>query len=389
MDGSTFFAVVLSADEPAAFLTPMAIVNVVRYENNRRQIVGKYAENDIRLGSQLIVYPSQTAFFVRGGVILDEFTSGTYTINSDNIPLLNKIINLPFGSESPFGAEVWFVNQTSMLDCKWGTATPLQVEDPKYGVIVPVKAFGQYGFRVSSPRRFIEAFVGNMPSFETEILGDYFRGIIQSRLSTIVNNALLEANASVVNIASKTAELSEIAQTQLQPIFEEYGVELLVFTVISVTVAVDDPSFQRLKEAIDAKAEMRIIGNDNYQIRRSFDVLEAAASNTGSGTMGAAVGLGAGINLGAQMAGMAGTYIQPQASTMPPLPPVQYYVVVGGTQQGPYNLATLQAFMQQGQLDGNTLVWKAGMPQWAAASTLPELSIPSTPPPVPNNPSNQ
>lgn len=367
----------------------MAIVNVVRYENNRRQIVGKYAENDIRLGSQLIVYPSQTAFFVRGGVILDEFTSGTYTINSDNIPLLNKIINLPFGSESPFGAEVWFVNQTSMLDCKWGTATPLQVEDPKYGVIVPVKAFGQYGFRVSSPRRFIEAFVGNMPSFETEILGDYFRGIIQSRLSTIVNNALLEANASVVNIASKTAELSEIAQTQLQPIFEEYGVELLVFTVISVTVAVDDPSFQRLKEAIDAKAEMRIIGNDNYQIRRSFDVLEAAASNTGSGTMGAAVGLGAGINLGALMAGMAGTYIQPQASTMPPLPPVQYYVVVGGTQQGPYNLATLQAFMQQGQLDGNTLVWKAGMPQWAAASTLPELSIPSTPPPVPNNPSNQ
>ena len=378
-----------TAEEPAATLTPMAIVNVVRYENNRRQIVGKYAENDIRLGSQLIVYPSQTAFFVRGGVILDEFTSGTYTINSDNIPLLNKIINLPFGSESPFGAEVWFVNQTSMLDCKWGTATPLQVEDPKYGVIVPVKAFGQYGFRVSSPRRFIEAFVGNMPSFETEILGDYFRGIIQSRLSTIVNNALLEANASVVNIASKTAELSEIAQTQLQPIFEEYGVELLVFTVISVTVAVDDPSFQRLKEAIDAKAEMRIIGNDNYQIRRSFDVLEAAASNTGSGTMGAAVGLGAGINLGALMAGMAGTYIQPQASTMPPLPPVQYYVVVGGTQQGPYNLATLQAFMQQGQLDGNTLVWKAGMPQWAAASTLPELSIPSTPPPVPNNPSNQ
>ena len=233
-----------TAEEPAATLTPMAIVNVVRYENNRRQIVGKYAENDIRLGSQLIVYPSQTAFFVRGGVILDEFTSGTYTINSDNIPLLNKIINLPFGSESPFGAEVWFVNQTSMLDCKWGTATPLQVEDPKYGVIVPVKAFGQYGFRVSSPRRFIEAFVGNMPSFETEILGDYFRGIIQSRLSTIVNNALLEANASVVNIASKTAELSEIAQTQLQPIFEEYGVELLVFTVISVTVAVDDPSFQ-------------------------------------------------------------------------------------------------------------------------------------------------
>ena len=368
----------------------MAIVNVVRYENNRSEIVGKYAENDIRLGSQLIVYPSQTAFFVRGGVIFDEFTTGTYTLNSENLPLLNKIVNLPFGSDSPFGAEVWFVNQTSILDCKWGTAAPLQVEDPKYGVIVPVKAFGQYGFRIGSPRRFLEAFVGNMPSFETETLGNYFRGIIQSRLSAIVNDALREADASVVNIGSKTTELSEIAQNQLQPVFTEYGIELLLFTVIAVTVAVDDPSFQRLKESIDAKAEMRIIGNDNYQMRRSFDVLETAAANTGNGTMGAAVGLGAGINLGTQMAGMAGSYIQPQApATPPPLPQAQYYVAVGGAQQGPYDLAAMQALMQQGQINSSTLVWKAGMPQWTAASTLPELSAVPTPPPIPKNTSNQ
>ena len=368
----------------------MAIVNVVRYENNRSEIVGKYAENDIRLGSQLIVYPSQTAFFVRGGVIFDEFATGTYTLNSENLPLLNKIVNLPFGSDSPFGAEVWFVNQTSILDCKWGTAAPLQVEDPKYGVIVPVKAFGQYGFRIGSPRRFLEAFVGNMPSFETETLGNYFRGIIQSRLSAITNDALREADASVVNIGSKTTELSEIAQNLLQPIFTEYGIELLLFTVIAVTVAVDDPSFQRLKESIDAKAEMRIIGNDNYQMRRSFDVLETAAANTGNGTMGAAVGLGAGINLGTQMAGMAGAYIQPQApATPPPLPQAQYYIAMGGAQQGPYDLAAMQALMQQGQINSSTLVWKSGMPQWAAASTLPELSAAPTPPPIPNNPSNQ
>ena len=100
----------------------MALVNVVRYENHPDEVVGKYTEDDIRLDSQLIVYPAQTAFFARGGKILDEFTSGTYTINSENIPLLNKIINLPFGKESPFGAEVWFVNQTTMLDCTWGSA---------------------------------------------------------------------------------------------------------------------------------------------------------------------------------------------------------------------------------------------------------------------------
>ena len=206
MDGSTFFLLcgVPKSQRCGKRDVAMALVNVIRYENNPREVVGKYKENDIRIGSQLIVYPAQTAIFVKGGAILDEFTSGTYTISNENIPLLNKLINFPFGSESPFAAEVWFVNQTAILDCKWGTATPLQIEDPKYKVIVPIKAYGQYGFKVTSPRLFIESFIGNMPSFETEKLGDYFKGIIQSKLSTIVTEAMLATQASVVNISSKT-----------------------------------------------------------------------------------------------------------------------------------------------------------------------------------------
>lgn len=363
----------------------MAIVNVVRYENQPDEVVGKYCEENIRLGSQLIVYPAQTAFFVRGGKILDEFTSGTYTINSENIPLLNKIINLPFGKESPFSAEVWFVNQTTMLDCKWGTAAPLQIEDSKYGVIVPVQAYGQYGFRVANSRLFLESFVGNMPSFNTVTLENYFRGVIQSRLSAIVSDTMLEIDASVVNIGSKTVELSETAQRLLQPVFDVYGVELQMFTVVAVTVDEGNASFQRLKEAIDAKAEMRIIGNENYQMRRSFDVLEKAAGNTGGGAMNAAVGIGAGVGIGTQMAGLAGTFINPQPSAVPPpVPQLQYYVVVGGAQQGPFDLNTLQAMMQQGTVNDSTLAWRAGMAQWAPLSSLGITAAQPTPPPIPN-----
>lgn len=362
----------------------MAIVNVVRYENRPDEVVGKYVEDDIRLGSQLIVYPAQTAFFVRGGKILDEFTSGTHTINSENIPLLNKIINMPFGKESPFAAEVWFVNQTTILDCKWGTAAPLQIEDPKYGVIVPVRAYGQYGFRVANPRLFLNSFVGNMPSFDTETLGNYFRGVIQSRLSSIVSDAMLAVDASVVNIGSKSTELSDMAQKLLQPVFEAYGVELQLFTVMAVTVDEGDASFQRLKEAIDAKAEMRIIGNENYQMRRSFDVLEKAAGNTGGGAMNAAVGIGAGVGIGSQVAGLAGAFINTQPPMAPPpVPQAQYYVVISGVQQGPFDMVTLQAMIQQGTINGDTLVWKAGMPQWAPLSSLGIASAQPTPPPIP------
>ena len=362
----------------------MAIVNVVRYENRPDEVVGKYVEDDIRLGSQLIVYPAQTAFFVRGGKILDEFTSGTHTINSENIPLLNKIINMPFGKESPFAAEVWFVNQSTILDCKWGTAAPLQIEDPMYCVIVPVRAYGQYGFRISKPRVFLEGFVGNMPSFDVVTLSNYFRGVIQSRLSSIVSDAMLAVDASVVNIGSKTTELSDIAQKLLQPVFEKYGVELQLFTVIAITVDEGDASFKRLKEAIDAKAEMRIIGSENYQMRRSFDVLEKAAGNTGGGAMNAAVGIGAGVGIGSQVAGLAGTFINTQSPVAPPpVPQAQYYVVIAGAQQGPFDMASLQAMIQQGTVNENTLVWKAGMPQWSPLSSLGIASAQPTPPPIP------
>ena len=114
----------------------MNLVDVIKCEVNDKELVYKFSPENLRLGSQLVVYPTQTAFFVKGGVILDEFICGTYTLKTENIPLLGKLINLPFNGQTPFKAEVWFINQIAILDCKWGTASPIQIEDPKYGIIL-------------------------------------------------------------------------------------------------------------------------------------------------------------------------------------------------------------------------------------------------------------
>ena len=134
----------------------MALIDVVKWEVNDRELVHKFLSEDLRIGTQLVVYSGQTAFFVKGGKVMDQFESGTYTIKTENIPLLNKLINLPFGGNSPFQAEVWFVNKLAIMDTKWGTPTPIQLEDPKYGVIVPVRAFGQYGLKVEDPKALLE-----------------------------------------------------------------------------------------------------------------------------------------------------------------------------------------------------------------------------------------
>lgn len=210
----------------------MAIIDVVKYHSNDKEFVYKFPSEDLRFGTQLVVSISQTAFFVKDGKIFDQYESGTHTLKSENIPLLNKIINLPFGSSSPFQAEVWFVNLISKMDVKWGTATPIQLEDPKYGVIVPVRAYGQYGFRISNARIFLETLVGNMVVFSSDKISDYFKGKVISSLTSLISSKLIKDNVSILEINALLDEMSDFALNKLNSDFNKFGIELINFNFI-------------------------------------------------------------------------------------------------------------------------------------------------------------
>lgn len=363
----------------------MALVNVIKWEANTNELVHKFPIEDLKVGSQLVVYPSQTAFFVKGGQILDEFICGTYTIKSENIPLLNKLINKPFGNESPFQAEVWFINQIALLDCKWGTATPIQIEDPKYGVIVPIRSYGQYGFKIGNPRVYLERLIGNMPTFSTEKIMAYFKGIILSKLTSIISQKLYADNLSIVNINTHVDAISHYAKEKLREIFAEYGVDLEMFTAIAINVDENDPSFQKLKETKDSLARINIMGKENYQMERSFNVLDSAAENEGGGMIGAAVGIGAGVGIGTQIGAMVKEHINtnPQPQTPPVLPQTPYYIGINGQQQGPFDFTTVVNMLNAHQIDENTLIWKRGMANWAQIGNVSEFNdiLNNCPPP--------
>lgn len=367
----------------------MNLVDVISWESNSRELVHEFDNDGLRLGSQLIVYPGQTAFFVKGGKICDEFTSGTYTIKSDNIPLLGKVTNIPFNGETPFKAEVWFVNHISLLNNKWGTMSPIQVEDPQYEVIVPVRAYGQYGMHVENARLFLEKLVGNMSSFETSRVVDYFKGVLLSKLTNIVYDALKKGSESVLTISSQVENLSDYAQYSLCEVFANYGIELELFSIISISVKEDDPSYIRLKEAKDTKARINVIGKDDYQMSRSFDVLEKAADNH-SGMAGAAMGIGAGIGLGSAAASLASGIINTQQAvgTPPPVPPTgkKYYLAIEGKQQGPFDFEAIVQKYNGAEINGDTLVWIKGMAQWQELSSVEDfapIADSDCPPPIP------
>lgn len=366
----------------------MALIDVVKCEMDGKLLCEKFPSDDLRLGTQLVVYNAQTAFFVKGGVVCDEFTAGTYTIKTKNIPLLNKIINLPFGSKSPFQAEVWFVNHISKLDMKWGTPQPLQLEDPRYGVIVPVRAFGQYGIKISNARKFMETLIGNMSSFSAEQIDSYFKGKMIASLNVLISQKIAKDKISILDINTNLLEMSEYCKAQIQQSMEQYGIELCDFTIMSINVPQDDPSIVKLKAAKDEMARINIIGRDNYQMGRSFDVLETAAGNTGAGGQMAAMGagLGAGVGFGAMVGQMAGQTMNTNP-TPPPMPlQTTYFVYVNGQQLGGQTSQSISTLIAQGTANGDTLVWSVGMPSWVKLSQVPELAqllSAQTPPPIP------
>jgi membrane protease subunit (stomatin/prohibitin family) len=284
----------------------MAVVEVVKYNGGPDVFAWKYPNEELGTWTQLIVSESQEAILFDGGQALDLFTSGSHTLQTANIPFLNKIVNLPFGGRSPFTAEVWYINKVHSLDIKWGTATPIQLQDPKYKVFVPIRSFGQFGIQIEDSRKFLIKLVGTIPVFDKENLVKYFRGIYLTKVKDAISSYLVHKQVSVLEINAYLDELSEALKEKMIPVLAEYGIKLVNFYVNDINVPEDDKAVVKLKEALAKRAEMDIVGY-NYVQQRSFDTLEGAATNPRSGQsgfIGAGIGVGLGSSFGVQMNGI-------------------------------------------------------------------------------------
>lgn len=376
----------------------MAIIDVVKYDGSDEIFAWKFPSENLRLGTQLVVKTSQHAFFIKGGQVLDEFKEGTYTLKSGNIPLLHKVINIPFGGDSPFQAEVWYINMISKLDNKWGTPTPIQLEDPKYNIIVPVRAFGQFGMSIENPKLFLQTLVGNMKQFSTEKIVEYFQGKVISSITSAIGKKMVLEGISVLQIHVLLDDLSEYCKEKIQQEFINYGIKVENFYLMSINVPESDPSVIKLKEAKDLAAKVNIAGKDVYQMDRSFDVMDKAAQNEGTmgDTMGAGMGLGLGFGMGNQMGNMAnqmnvGQNQQSQRPQTPPPPPnqnIQYFVLINNQQNGPHSIDSIKLLIGQGQVNKETLVWKEGMAEWGNIMEQNDLKllfglVSPPPPPTP------
>ncbi|GKX67681.1 SPFH domain-containing protein [Inconstantimicrobium mannanitabidum] len=283
----------------------MAIIEVIKYNGGPDTFAWKYPSEELGTWSQLIVNESQEAILFKGGKALDVFQSGRHTLDTDNIPLLNKIVNLPFGGRSPFTAEVWYINKAYSLDIKWGTASPIQIQDPKYGLFTPVRSNGMFGIQIEDSKKFLIKLVGTLPIFDKTNIVKYFRGLYITKVKDAISSYLVKKEISVLEINAYIDELSNYMKERIEPTMKDYGIQLVNFYVNDISVPEDDSAVIKLKEALAKRAEMNILGY-SYQQERSFDTLEGAAKNTSSSSapfIGAGIGLGMGVGLGGAVGG--------------------------------------------------------------------------------------
>ena len=278
----------------------MSLLDRVKFDgmpNNAEWLVCKQPTEGLSTATKLIVGEGQVAVFVKGGQIFDIFEAGTYTLSTDNIPILSSFINLPYGGKTPFTAEIYYINITSKLDAYWGTKDPIQMIDPKYNVRVRVRAFGQFGFKVSDYSIFLRELIGTLGPYKVcnpKNIINYFSGYLITKLKTIIASEITQEKISVLEITANLDELSDKAFAKIQDEFYKYGIEIVNFFIESINFPEED--FDMINKILLNKAEFDIIGEQRYNTLRSYDIYEKAAENEG-GAVGAAATIGIGLGL--------------------------------------------------------------------------------------------
>jgi membrane protease subunit (stomatin/prohibitin family) len=332
--------------------------------------------NQIKNGAELIVRPGQVAILVSNGKVADRFDPGQYRLETKNIPILSTLLGWKYGFDSPFKAEVYFVNTTRITDLKWGTPNPVIMRDSDFGP-VRVRAFGTYSLRAVDPQILLEELVGTDSVFEADEISEWLRSIINTAFADVVSSS----GVAILDMSTRYAELSEALRTEVQRrIDDEYGLEIPMLMIVNISLPAE------VERALDARSSMGVLTDlDRYQAYQLGSAIPAAAANPAGGIAGAGVGLGMGMAMaGPMFQGATPTAAsQPAPSTPPALP--AWHVAIEGRSTGPYALHQLGDAVAQGRIRPETLVWASGMSGWIAAAQVPELAglFQSGPPPLP------
>ena len=320
----------------------MEISQIIKYEGDNSTFIWKHPCEDFNSLTQLIVHETQEAIFFLNGQALDLFGAGRYTLETQNIPKLGKILNRTTGDKTPFHCEVYFINKTEQLSIKWGTDSKIQFIEPTYGFPISIGASGEMSLRVDDSRKLLLKLVGTEDCLSQTKLVQYFRAFLMTKVKSYIAQAIKAKKINIFEIDEKLQDLSVALKELLRPDFEDYGITLERFFVTTIVKPDGDTQYEKFKElyfrqyadiaeaklrqqadliyaqteaqkiVIDSQAQATKRAQEGYTYaqERGFDVAQSVAENEAIGqftNMG--VGIGTMVGVGSVVGGMVGNAV--------------------------------------------------------------------------------
>ena len=330
------------------------IADIIKYEGDNSTFIWKHPCEDFNALTQLIVHESQEAIFFMNGQALDLFGAGRYTLETQNIPMIGKVLNRATGDKSPFHCEVYFINKTEQMSIKWGTDSKVQYVEPTYGFPISIGASGEMSLRADNARKLLLKLVGTENFLGQQKLVSFFRAFLMTRVKTYIAQVMKSNAINIFEIDENLTVFSESIKKLLVNDFAEYGVALEQFFVTTIVKPDGDRQYEKFKElhfrqyadiaeaklrqqvsVIDAQTEAQKVVIDSqaqatkraqegytYAQERGFDVAEKVASNEAVGQMtNLGVGLGTMAGVGGVVGGVVGTAVGDALNNTAPVAP--------------------------------------------------------------------
>lgn len=339
---------------------------------------------EIKNGAQLTVRKSQVAVLVSDGQYADIYQPGLYNLTTANMPILATLKRWKYDFDSPFKADIYFVNAKQFWNMHWITENPIVMHDSEFQSI-NIHASGLYCFQVkTNPVRFIRNIVGSNKNFTKESVTTKFQKFAISKFTEYLNISKI----TVFDLISNIDEFSSELTLALQNDFSNYGLNLMKFSVKNITLPED------VRKMIDKRIEKNAKKNkNNYTQSQLSDSFRSASNNPMDATsrpinsIGTSIGLTKTREMAQKMAeSQDAQHVSDKSATSddtqlkkvtpPPIPhQTMYHIAIGSLQQGPFPQSQLHKMVQQGQLTPDTLVWTMGMASWEKARSIPSLSV--------------
>lgn len=318
------------------------IADVIKYEGDNSTFIWKHPVEDFNSLTQLIVHENQEAIFFMNGQALDLFGAGRYTLETENIPKIGKLLDRTTGDQTPFHCEVYFINKTEQMAIKWGTDSKVQYVEPTYGFPISIGASGEMSLRAEDSRKLLLKLVGTESFLGQQKLTSFFRAFLMTRIKTYIAQVVKAKAINIFEIDGKLAEFSQDIHKLLIPDFADYGISLERFFVTTIVKPDGERQYEKFKElhfrqyadiaeaklrqqtdiiyaqteaqkvVIDSQAQATKRAQEGYTYsqERGFDVAEKVAQNEAVGqftNMG--VGLGTMAGVGGAVGGVVGSSI--------------------------------------------------------------------------------